>query len=213
MASAPKSVPALHSAEETAASAWYSPLLDSGLVPDWLLRWGIRRICAARLREESAGGPEAQRERRRLLLAQLDASPIAIRTDAANAQHYELPAEFFEHVLGRHMKYSCGYWPAGVTTLDASEEAMLALTAERARIADGQRILELGCGWGSLTLYLAARFPRCRITAVSNSRSQKEFIETRARARGLENLEVITADMNEFDPGGQFDRIVSVEMF
>jgi len=213
MAAAPKSVPALHSAEETAASAWYSPLLDSGLLPDWLLRWGIRRICAARLREESAGGSESQWERRRLFLAQLDASPIAIRTDAANAQHYEVPAEFFEHVLGRHMKYSCGYWPAGVTTLDASEEAMLALTAERARISDGQRILELGCGWGSLTLYLAARFPRCRITAVSNSRSQKEFIETRARARGLDNLEVITADMNEFDPGGQFDRIVSVEMF
>jgi len=193
--------------------AWYSPLLDSGLLPDWLLRRGIRRICAARLREESAGGPEAQRERRRLLLAQLGSGPIAIRTDAANEQHYEVPAEFFQRVLGRHMKYSCGYWPPGVTTLDGSEEAMLALAAERARIADGQNILELGCGWGSLTLFLAERFPGCRVTAVSNSRSQKEFIDARARDRGLANVEVNTADMNAFHPGGQFDRIVSVEMF
>jgi len=213
MPTTPRSVCALDGAQESAASAWYSPLLDSGRLPDWLVRRGIRRICAARLRDESAGGPEAQQEHRRLLLARLDAGPIAIRTDAANAQHYEVPAAFFERVLGRHMKYSCGYWPAGVTTLDASEEAMLALTAERARIADGQRILELGCGWGSLTLYLAARFPGCRITAVSNSRSQKEYIDARARGRGLRNVAVITADMNEFDPGEQFDRVVSVEMF
>ena len=213
MTADPKSASALAITKESTAPAWYSPLVDSGLLPDWLLRWGIRRICAERLREESASGREAQRERRRLLVARLDASPIAICTDAANAQHYEVPAEFFEQVLGRHMKYSCGYWPAGVTTLDESEEAMLALTAERARMADGQRILELGCGWGALTLFLAARFPGCRITAVSNSRSQKAFIEARARARGLTNVEVITADMNEFDPGEQFDRVVSVEMF
>ena len=197
---------------QTAAS-WYSPLVESGLLPDWLLRWGIRRICAARLREEAAGGPAAQRERRRRLLEQLAASPIAVRSDAANAQHYEVPAGFFEHVLGRRMKYSCGYWPTGVTTLDASEDAMLALTAERARIAPGQQILELGCGWGSLTLFLAERFSGCRVTAVSNSRSQKEFIDARARSRGLENVEVITADMNSFDPGKRFDRVVSVEMF
>ena len=213
MSTSPKIVFASERGAEGPESAWYSPLVDSGLLPDWILRWGIRRICAERLREESASGPEAQRERRRQLLAQLDASPIAIRSDAANAQHYEVPAEFFEHVLGRHMKYSCGYWPAGVTTLDASEEAMLALTAERARIADGHRILELGCGWGSLTLYLAGRFSGCRITGVSNSHSQKEFIEARARTHGLKNVEVITADMNEFNPGAQFDRVVSVEMF
>jgi cyclopropane-fatty-acyl-phospholipid synthase len=213
MAAAPKFVPALDGSKEEASTAWYTPLVESGLLPDGLLRWGIRRICAARLREESAGGPEAQRERRRRLLAQLDASPIAIRTDAANMQHYDVPAEFFEHVLGLHMKYSCGYWPPEVSTLDESEEAMLALTAERARIAGGQRILELGCGWGSLTLFLAEHFPGCHITAVSNSRSQKEFIDARARTRGLRNVEVVTADMNTFDPGGRFDRIVSVEMF
>jgi cyclopropane-fatty-acyl-phospholipid synthase len=213
MAVAQKSISVLDATGEALRSPWYSPLLDSGLLPDWLLRRGIRRICAARLREESAGGPAAQRERRRALLAQLRSGPIAIRTDAANEQHYEVPAEFFQHVLGRHMKYSCGYWPAGVVTLDESEQAMLALTAERARIEDGQSILELGCGWGSLTLYLAERFPGCRVTAVSNSRSQKEFIDARARDRGLTNVEVITADMNAFDPGRQFDRIVSVEMF
>lgn len=213
MSAAPKSVPAVESAGETLRRAWYSQLVESGLLPDWLLRWGIRRVCAARLREESSGGLEAQRERRRVLLAGLEASPIAIRTDAANAQHYEVPAEFFERVLGRHMKYSCGYWPPGVCTLEESEEAMLALTTERARISDGQRILELGCGWGSLSLYLAGRFPGCRVTAVSNSRSQKDFIDARARSRGLQNVEVITADMNTFDPGGRFDRIVSVEMF
>ena len=188
-------------------------LVESGLVPDPLLRWGIRRICAARLRDESAGGPEAIAQRRTALITQLNASPIAIRTDSANTQHYEVPADFFLHVLGRHMKYSCGYWPSGVATLDASEEAMLALTTERARLADGQRILELGCGWGSLTLSMAARFPAARVTAVSNSRSQKDFIDAQARARSLRNVEIITADMNDFDPRARFDRIVSVEMF
>jgi cyclopropane-fatty-acyl-phospholipid synthase len=200
-------------AESAAPAAWYTALLDRGLLPDALVRWGIRRICAARLRQESAGGPAAQRARREAFLALLDASPIAIRTEAANAQHYEVPAEFFAHVLGRHRKYSCGYWPAGVRTLDESEESMLALTAERACIADGQRILELGCGWGALTLYLAARFPASRILAVSNSASQRAFIEAQAHSRGLENVEVITADMNVFDPGARFDRVVSVEMF
>ena len=178
-----------------------------------LLRWGIRRICAARLREEGAGGAEAQRERRRRLLEAMSAGPIAIRTDAANAQHYEVPAEFFRQVLGARMKYSCGYWPEGVGTLDASEAAMLALTAERARVSNGQDILELGCGWGSLTLYLAERWPDCRITAVSNSRSQKEFIDAQALRRGLQNVKVITADMNAFDTAARFDRVVSVEMF
>ncbi|HKM90519.1 MAG TPA: cyclopropane-fatty-acyl-phospholipid synthase family protein [Candidatus Acidoferrales bacterium] len=213
MAASPKSAAAHQVPGAPPRPAWYSSLIETGLVPDVLLRWGIRRICAARLCEEAAGGIEAQRERRRLLLAQLDAGPIAIRTDAANAQHYEVPAEFFQHVLGRHMKYSCGYWPPGARTLDESEEAMLALTAGRAHIAGGQHILELGCGWGSLTLYLAERFPDCRITAVSNSRSQKEFIDARARHLRLGNVEVITADMTTFEPGGQFDRIVSVEMF
>src|SRR5208283_5002964 len=146
MATSPESAAPQELTGASLHPAWYSPLVESGLLPDLLLRWGIRRICAARLRDEAAGGIDVQQERRRLLLAQLDAGPIAVCTDAANAQHYELPAEFFQHVLGRHMKYSCGYWPPGVRTLDESEEAMLSLTAARVRIAGGQRILELGCG-------------------------------------------------------------------
>jgi cyclopropane-fatty-acyl-phospholipid synthase len=195
------------------SSAWYTPFLERGLLPDWAIRAAARHILRERLREESAGGEAAQRVRFEQFITQLKSGPIAVHADAANAQHYEVPADFFGTVLGKHLKYSCGYWPAGVRTLDASEEAMLALTAERARVGNGQNILELGCGWGSLSLYLAERFPGCRITGVSNSRTQKEFIDARARSHGLTNLEIITADMNTFDAGRQFDRVVSVEMF
>ncbi|MGA2097483.1 MAG: cyclopropane-fatty-acyl-phospholipid synthase family protein [Candidatus Acidiferrum sp.] len=146
-------------------------------------------------------------------IARLKASPIAIDTSAANAQHYEVPSRFFELCLGRRLKYSCAYWPESVHTLDEAEEAMLNLTAERARLSDGQRILELGCGWGSLSLYLAQRFPHGEIVGVSNSQSQKQFIDAQAAARGLKNLTVITADMNTFAAPGKFDRVVSVEMF
>ena len=209
-------LPAAQAATHSPAAeytSWYAPLVEGNLLPDWLIRAGVRHILRQRLREESAGGAEAQRARFLGFVDQLKSSPIAIRTDAANAQHYEVPADFFAIVLGRHLKYSCGYWPAGVRTLDESEQAMLALTAERAQIVNGQSILDLGCGWGSLSLYLAGRFPGCRITGVSNSRSQKEFIDARARSRGLANLEIITADMNTFEAVGRFDRIVSVEMF
>jgi cyclopropane-fatty-acyl-phospholipid synthase len=193
--------------------AWYTPLLERGLLPDWLIRIGIRRLCAARLREEDCRDVENQRARLLRFVEELKASPIAIHPEAANEQHYEVPPEFFRRVLGRHLKYSSAYWPEGVTSLDAAEEAMLALYATRARIEDGHTILELGCGWGSLSLYLAERFPRNRVLGVSNSRPQKEFIEARARERGLRNVEIITADMNTFDAGGQFDRVVSIEMF
>jgi cyclopropane-fatty-acyl-phospholipid synthase len=193
--------------------AWYMPLLERNLLPDWLIRIGIRRLCAARLREENCGDVERQRARLLRFVEELKASPIAIHTSAANEQHYEVPADFFRLVLGKHLKYSSAYWPAGVTSLDAAEEAMLSLYAERARIEDGHTILELGCGWGSLSLYLAARFPQSRILGVSNSRTQKEFIDARARARGLRNLEIVTGDMNSFDAGRQFDRVVSIEMF
>ncbi len=128
-------------------------------------------------------------------------------------QHYEVPAELFVRVLGPRLKYSSAYWPSGVATLAAAEEAMLALTCERARLTDGQRILELGCGWGSLSLWMAERYPHATIVAVSNSASQKRFIDAAAAGRGLRNLTVATADMNELAPAGVFDRVVSVEMF
>ncbi|MDE3157056.1 MAG: class I SAM-dependent methyltransferase [Acidobacteriota bacterium] len=192
---------------------WYEPIVESGLVPDAVLRAGIRRLLAQRLREEDRGDRTSNLARTRALVDELRRSPIAIRTDAANAQHYEVPAAFFEAVLGRHLKYSSGYWPDGVTTLDEAEAAMLDLTCRRARLADGQTVLDLGCGWGSLSLYMAARYPASRIVGVSNSGSQRAFIEAQAAARGLTNLTVVTADINDFTPDRRFDRVVSVEMF
>lgn len=189
-------------------------LAELGLIPDRLLRLGIRRLCAQRLREEGAGGAEATWQRFRAQLDQLRQSPLAIHTDAANRQHYELPPRFFELCLGKRLKYSSCYYPIGNETLDEAEEKMLSLYGERAELVDGQQILELGCGWGSLTLWMAERYPTSHITAVSNSRPQREHIEARCRERGLHNVRVITEDVNrlELDPT-QFDRVVSVEMF
>jgi cyclopropane-fatty-acyl-phospholipid synthase len=205
--------PTRPAAGTTPADALYARVLERDLLPDWVIRAGIRALVRGRLREADAGSPEANRARLQAFVHELEASPVAIRPDAANAQHYEVPAAFFELVLGRHLKYSAGHWPPGVMTLDESEEAMLALTAARARLGPGQRILELGCGWGSLTLWVAERFPTSTVTAVSNSASQKSFIERRARERGLANVRVITADMNDFEAGERVDRVVSVEMF
>lgn len=188
--------------------------LERDVLPDALIRVGIRRNLASRLKAEARGSAERSHAARMAWIAVLRASPIAIATDLANAQHYDVPARFFELVLGSHLKYSSGYWPDGVATLDASEAAMLALTCSRADLADGHRILELGCGWGSLSLHMAERYPAARITAVSNSRTQKAWIDAQAAARGLGNLEVVTADINAFTFGdGAADRVVSVEMF
>ncbi|HEY5290153.1 MAG TPA: cyclopropane-fatty-acyl-phospholipid synthase family protein [Caulobacteraceae bacterium] len=144
---------------------------------------------------------------------QMASRPIAEHVEAANAQHYELPADFFELILGPRLKYSCCLYPTGEETLAEAEELALAETCERANLEDGQDILELGCGWGSLSLWMAAAYPNARIVSVSNSASQRAFIEARARGRGLANLSVVTADMNDFDAPHAFDRIVSVEMF
>lgn len=192
--------------------AGYNVWLERGLLPDWLIRIGIRRLVASRLHKEK-GAPEVQAERLMQFIARLRQSPIAIRPDAANAQHYEVPAEFFRHVLGPQMKYSCALWDTDAKDLAEAEEAMLDLTCRRARLADGQDVLELGCGWGSLSLFMAHRFPNSRILAVSNSRSQRQFIDAEAARRGLANLTVVTADMNDFSTDSRFDRIVSVEMF
>lgn len=188
-------------------------LVDSGLVPEPMLRAGIRAVCALRLRQQ-AGSVEDEQARHQALVAALRTSEIAIATDAANAQHYEVPARFFERVLGPHLKYSSCYWPDGVRDLGAAEAAMLELTAARAQLADGQRILDLGCGWGALALWAAARYPHAAITAVSSSRTQRAFIEDEARRRGLANLTVVTADVTTFVlPERAFDRVVAVEMF
>jgi cyclopropane-fatty-acyl-phospholipid synthase len=196
---------------------WYTTLLENDRLPDFLLRPAIRRLLRQRLRDEDQGSPEAQQQQLSALIGQLKSSPIAVHTAAANEQHYEVPTAFYQYCLGRHLKYSCGYWGPGVNDLDTAERDMLELTCERAALEDGQRVLELGCGWGSLSLFMAARYPASSFTVVSNSRTQKEHIDGESRARGLGNLRVVTADMNVLgaaDLGdGLFDRVVSVEMF
>ena len=181
-------------------------LAESGLVPDPVIRFGIRRLVGERRNQIDAADIDA-------FVAMMDRSEIAPVPDRANEQHYEVPAAFFQKVLGKHRKYSCCYWADGATTLDEAEQAALEITCIRARIADGQRILDLGCGWGSFSLWVAQRYPGCEITAVSNSASQREYIERKAAALRLRNLRVITADMNDFQCRASFDRIVSIELF
>ena len=189
-------------------------LAERRLVPDPLLRLAIRRLCAQRLRDEHAQDPAAAARRAAALVDELRRSPVAIHTDAANRQHYELPPGFFERCLGPRLKYSGCYYPGGNETLAQAEEAMLALYGERAGLVDGQDILELGCGWGSLTLWMAEHYPRARITAISNSAPQRAFIEARCRERGFNNVRVLTCDVNRLAlPPDAFDRCVSVEMF
>ncbi len=189
-------------------------LAERGLLPDALVRQGIRWMCRARLRELRHGGCARQADRYAALVATLQESPVAIHVDAANAQHYELPAQFFAACLGKRLKYSGAYYPRGEETLDQAEEAMLALYGERAALEDGQRVLELGCGWGSLTLWMAERYRNSQILAVSNSSRQRAYIQKQCQLRGLSNVQLITQDVNSLRlPDRAFDRCVSIEMF
>ncbi len=180
-------------------------LAERSLVPTPMLRWGIRRLIRERLSDELGRTPGE----RAAFVRGLKASPVALVPEKANEQHYEVPSQFFQCALGKRLKYSSCYYPDGVHTLDEAEEAMLALTCERAGIEDGMDVLDLGCGWGSLSLYIAEHFPNCRVVSVSNSAPQRRFIE----ARGVTSIDVRTADVNAFEPGQVFDRVVSVEMF
>jgi len=188
-------------------------LAESGIFPDSFIRSGIRRLVERR-RQDIAILNEEDLD---AFARRMSAAEIALVPELANEQHYEVPASFFEHVLGVHRKYSCCYWGQNTdnaaVTLDEAEERSLRITCERAELADGQRILELGCGWGSLSLWMASQYPRAQITSVSNSSSQKVYIDSQAQSRGIENLTVITADMNDFATDEEFDRVVSVEMF
>lgn len=188
-------------------------LLARGIVPDFVIRRGIRALNRRRLKEISAGNIELAQAKTMALVASLRRSEIAVLTEKANEQHYEVPAEFFALVLGKNRKYSSCYYPTGRESLDTAEDLMLAETAGMARLENGQKILELGCGWGSLSLYMAAKFPRASVTGVSNSASQKQYIDSEAKRRGVKNLKIITADVNHFAPKEKFDRVVSVEMF
>jgi cyclopropane-fatty-acyl-phospholipid synthase len=188
--------------------------VEQGLVPDRVVRLGIRRLLRERLDEVGADDAEAAAAIAQAFVDGLRDAPLALVPEKANEQHYEVPAAFFARVLGPHRKYSSCLWPPGTEDLAAAEAAALAQTCERAGLADGQEILELGCGWGSLSLWMAARWPASRITALSNSRSQREHIESQAAARGLRNLRVVTCDINAFaGDAGRYDRVVSVEMF
>jgi len=194
-------------------TSWGALQAERGRLPDWMTRAGIRKLLADRLAQPDNTRCERNQESIEAFVALLKNSPVALVPEKANEQHYEVPPPFFQQVLGRRRKYSCCLWDQGVTTLDQAEERSLAVTCERARLFDGARILELGCGWGSLTLWMAEKYPRAQITAVSNSAPQRREIESLARERGLANVQVVTADMNDFAPEGLYDRVVSVEMF
>ncbi len=184
-------------------------LFETVPVPDPVTRLAIDALVGRTRKRMPEDGASATAE----FAKDMAGLPVAAHPQAANAQHYEVPADFFARVLGPRRKYSCCFYEDGVDNLAEAEERALAETVRRARLEDGQRILELGCGWGSLSLYMAEVFPNASIRAVSNSASQRASIEDEARSRGLTNLEVITADVNDFEANERFDRVVSVEMF
>jgi cyclopropane-fatty-acyl-phospholipid synthase len=186
---------------------------EQGLMPDSMIRAGIRRLLRQRLLEIRADDAAAASERLEEFAAAMNQAPVALVPEKANEQHYEVAAEFYASTLGQHRKYSSCHWSAHAASLDGAEAAALAATCERAGLRDGMRILELGCGWGSLTLWMASHYPNARITAVSNSNSQREHIVAEAARRNFRNVTVLTCDMNQFEAGARFDRVVSVEMF
>ena len=187
--------------------------VEKGLVPEALLRKGIQHLLRKRLLEQYAIFGDEPQGAMADWIDRMRGSPVALLPEKANEQHYEVPPAFFELVLGKRLKYSSGFYAREDSTLDEAEEAMLALTAERAGLVNGQDVLELGCGWGSLTMWMAERFPLSTVVAVSNSAPQRLYVMNEARRRNLNNITVITCDMNDFTIAKRFDRIVSVEMF
>tara|TARA_B110000003_G_scaffold268991_1_gene299362 strand:- start:755 stop:1789 length:1035 start_codon:yes stop_codon:yes gene_type:complete len=188
-------------------------LAEKGILPDFFIRLGISKLCGQRLTDANDLSLKAREEKHQKWVDILMESPIALVPEKANEQHYEVPPRLFELVLGAKLKYSSGYWPQGTSTLDDSEVEMLKLTSKRAALSDGQEVLELGCGWGSLTFHMALTYPNSKITAVSNSNDQRQFIEKKCDELKIKNIKVITADMNDFSSEKTFDRVVSIEMF
>ena len=188
-------------------------LAEKGILPDFFIRLGISKLCGQRLTDANDLSLKAREEKHQKWIDILMESPIALVPEKANEQHYEVPPRLFELVLGAKLKYSSGYWPQGTSTLDDSEVQMLKLTSKRAALSDGQEVLELGCGWGSLTFHMALTYPNSKITAVSNSNDQRQFIEKKCAELKIKNIKVITADMNDFSSEKTFDRVVSIEMF
>ncbi len=186
---------------------------ETGLVPDPVIRAGMRRLMDRKLKEIRAGDVEYAGIVQNRFVDMMSRSPVALVPDLANEQHYEVPSAFFSEVLGSNRKYSSCYWPANVEDLEQAEQAALQKTVERAGIGEGMRILDMGCGWGSVSLWIAKHFPGSHVTSVSNSQSQHDYITSMAQQRGLTNIDVIVADMNDFEAPGTYDRIVSIEMF
>ena len=187
-------------------------LAEKGLVPDVLIRFGIRYLLAKRIKSLVSIDEQKNLHNKEAFIKAMDDSPIALVPDLANEQHYEIPAEFYDLCLGSNKKYSSCFWEKNTSNLDEAEDISLKLTAEHANLEDGMSVLELGCGWGSLSLWMASNFPNASITSVSNSASQKKYITIEAKKRGLTNLEVITCDMNDFSTTKKYDRVISVEM-
>lgn len=191
--------------------------MEKGQIPDSAIRFGIRKLCKDRLDELQTDSLELKTDKARLYRQSLIESPLAVHTNKANEQHYEVPAEFYLHSLGKNLKYSSCFWNADTKSLDEAEELALSISVERAQIQDGMRILELGCGWGSLTLYMAKKFPNSKIVAISNSASQKTHIDSEAKKRGLSNILILTRDISQLESLAlefeSFDRVMSIEMF
>ncbi|MEL6987514.1 MAG: cyclopropane-fatty-acyl-phospholipid synthase family protein [Bacteroidota bacterium] len=188
-------------------------MAESGKIPDFFIRFGIRHLCKKRLIQEQIDNAEEQQYRYQALINELRKSPIALATDTANEQHYEVPTEFYLLALGKNLKYSCSYYPPDCSLLDAAEEHMLNLYLSRAQIEDGMSILELGCGWGSLTLWMASHFPNAKIIGVSNSNTQRQYIMAECAKRNLHNVNILTEDVNTLSLDSTFDRVISIEMF
>jgi len=193
------------------------PIVEAHLIPDGVIRYFIRREVGHGLRRVKNLTTEQASQETMDFIAEIRKMPIAVQQQKANEQHYEVPDAFYKLVLGPHLKYSSGYWPRANMTLEESEEVMLSMYCERAGLADGMSIVDLGCGWGSVTLFVAAKYPNARVTSISNSNSQREFIMSVAKQRGLSNIQVLTGDINVFDlPAalhGTADRVISIEMF
>ena len=187
-------------------------LSEKKLIPDSIIRYGIRTLLRKRIGSLVSINPETNIQNKIDFIHKMNSSKIALVPELANKQHYEIPANFYKYCLGRHRKYSSCYWEDNTKDLDEAELLSLKLTTQHAKLTNGQNILELGCGWGSLTLWMAKKFPKSKITAVSNSSSQKTHILEQAKKRNLNNISIITEDMNKFNPKTRYDRIVSVEM-
>ncbi len=188
-------------------------MAEKSLFPDWLIRLGIRKLMKEKLSEQSTIYGANAYDRKKDWVQSMNTSPLALSSDEANAQHYEVPSKFFQEVLGPRMKYSSCLWDSSTTDLDDAENQMLDITIRRSGIEDGMRVLDLGCGWGSLSLYMAEELSKCHIVSVSNSQDQGDYILKEGQRRDLSNLSFIKADMNQFHMDTTFDRIVSVEMF